>query len=107
MMIMMTLLLFGCFFYIHIYYNMSTLYSQAHLPNAILKSEQPSVLGGEISKYQSTGGNGYGFDGKEIKSGVMEFSSYKTGGSKKRKQKKSLKRKRGSKKRRRSGKKRC
>ena len=84
---------------------MSTLYSQAHLPNAILKSEQPSVLGGEISKYQSTGGNGYGFDGKEIKSGVMEFSSYKSGGSKKQRRMLS-KRKRRSQKRRRSGKKR-
>jgi endonuclease/exonuclease/phosphatase family metal-dependent hydrolase len=48
-----------------------------------------------------TGGNGYGFDGKEIKSGVMEFSSYKSGGSKKQRRKLS-KRKRGPQKRRRS-----
>lgn len=41
----------------------------------------PTSMGGDSAKYQSTGGNGYGFDGKEIRAGVMEFSSYKSGGS--------------------------
>jgi hypothetical protein len=41
----------------------------------------PTALGGDSAKYQSTGGNGYGFDGKEIRAGVMEVSTYKTGGS--------------------------
>ena len=45
----------------------------------------PTALGGDSAKYQSTGGNGYGFDGKEIRAGVMEFSSYKTGGSRNKK----------------------
>ncbi len=44
-------------------------------------NNSPSSMGGDSAKYQSTGGNGYGFDGKEIRAGVMEFSSYKSGGS--------------------------
>jgi hypothetical protein len=63
---------------------MSASFEHAHLPNAILKpDEMPTSLGGDSAKYQSTGGNGYGFDGKEIRAGVMEFSSYKSGGSRK------------------------
>lgn len=51
-------------------------------PSTILDpTRAPTSLGGDSAKYQSTGGNGYGFDGKEIRAGVMEFSSYKTGGS--------------------------
>ena len=51
-------------------------------PSTILKADSsPTSLGGDSAKYQSTGGNGYGFDGKEIRAGVMEFSSYKSGGS--------------------------
>jgi hypothetical protein len=85
----------------------SSSYQQAHAANAVLKGEQPSMLAGETSKYQSTGGDGYGFDGKEIKAGVMEFSSHKTGGSRRRKQRKSYKKRRGvSHKRRRSDRKR-
>ena len=68
---------------------MSSPYQQAYNSNAVLQPELPTALGGDSSKYQSTGGQGYGFDGKEIRSGVMEFSSYKTGGSRKRKQRKS------------------
>ena len=50
--------------------------------NTILSmNNAPTSLGGDSAKYQSTGGNGYGFDGKEIRAGVMEFSSYKNGGS--------------------------
>ena len=52
----------------------------------ILKGEMPSSLGGNSSIYQNkmSGGQGYGFEGKEIRSGVMEFNSYKSGGSRKR-----------------------
>ena len=86
---------------------MSSLYQQAYAADAVLKNEQPTAFGGHVAKYESTGGNGYGFDGKEIKAGVMEFSSYKTGGSKKRKQqRKSSKRRRESQKRRRTHRKR-
>ena len=50
--------------------------------NTILSmNNAPTSLGGDSAKYQSTGGNGYGFDGKEIRAGIMEFSSYKSGGS--------------------------
>ena len=53
-------------------------------PTTILSpNNAPTALGGDSAKYQSTGGNGYGFDGKEIRAGVMEFSSYKSGGSRK------------------------
>jgi len=83
----------------------SSSYQQAYEPNAILKNEQPSVLSGDTAKYESKGGSGYGFDGKEIRAGVMEFSSYKSGGSRKHRRK-SSKRKRGSQKRRRSERKR-
>ena len=85
----------------------SSSYQQAYDANAVLKGEQPTVLDGETSKYESTGGDGYGFDGKEIKAGVMEFSSHKTGGSRRRKQRRSSKKRRGvSHKRRRSDRKR-
>lgn len=51
-------------------------------PSTILdQARAPTSLDGDSAKYQSTGGNGYGFDGKEIRAGVMEFSSYKSGGS--------------------------
>lgn len=63
---------------------MSASYQQAYAPNAVLKSESPTSMGGEPAKYHSTGGQGFGFDGKEIRAGVMEFSSYKSGGSRKR-----------------------
>lgn len=69
-------------------------YQHAHEPNAILKNEQPTSMGGDTSKYEMKGGSGYGFDGKEIRAGVMEFSSYKSGGSKKHRRK-SSKRRRG------------
>jgi hypothetical protein len=83
----------------------SSSYQQAYDANAVLKGEQPNALGGETSKYESTGGNGYG---NKIKAGVMEFSNYKTGGSRKHKQqRKSSKKRRGvSHKRRRSERKR-
>ena len=56
--------------------------SPYHSSNTILNTDNaPTSLGGDSAKYQSTGGNGYGFDGKEIRSGIMEISSYKSGGS--------------------------
>ena len=86
---------------------MSSSYEQAYAPSAILKNAQPTSMGGDTAKYESKGGNGYGFDGKEIKAGVMEFSSHKTGGSRRRKQRRSSKKRRGvSHKRRRSERKR-
>jgi hypothetical protein len=82
---------------------MSASYQQAYEPNAVLKPEAPTSMGGESAKYHSTGGQGFGFEGKEIRAGVMEFSSYKSGGSRKRRRQQ---KKRRSEKKRRSGKRR-
>lgn len=56
--------------------------------NNVLPNHSSSSLGGNAAAYQSkmSGGHGYGFEGKEIAPGRMEFSSYK-GGSNKRKSK--------------------
>ncbi len=75
--------------------------SQIDAPTTFLRSVSPSALGGNAADYQAKimggaqrkgaqrkgaqrGGQGYGFEGKEIAPGKMEFSSYKGGKSKKR-----------------------
>ena len=81
---------------------MSSSLQQAYEPHTILKGQAPSSLGGNSATYQS-GGQGVGFDGKEIRPGVMEFSSsYKTGGSRKRRVRKQSQRKQRKSKRNRS-----
>lgn len=85
---------------------MSASFEKAYQPNAVLSQQSPTSMGGEPAKYHSTGGQGFGFDGKEIRPGVMEFSSYKSGGSRKRRKQRKSGKKRRSEKRRRSGKRR-
>lgn len=80
---------------------MSSSLQQAYEPHTILKGEAPSSLGGNSATYQS-GGQGVGFDGKEIRPGVMEFSTYKSGGSRKRRVRKQSQRKQRKSKRNRS-----
>ena len=75
--------------------------SSVNSPTTFLPSVSPSSMGGETAKYESQkGGQGYGFEGKEIAPGRMEISSYK-GGRKSKKQRKS-RRQRKSKKQRKS-----
>ena len=61
-------------------------YDKAYVSDSVLKGEAPASMGGNMSTYQSkmSGGQGYGFSGKDISRGVMEFSSYKSGGAKSR-----------------------
>jgi|688.fasta_scaffold1827321_1 hypothetical protein len=80
---------------------MSSSLQQAYEPNTILKGEAPSSLAGNSATYQS-GGQGVGFDGKEIRPGVMEFSTYKSGGSRKRRARKQSQRKQQQRKQRKS-----
>ena len=109
--------------YRHITYNMA---SQINTPTTFLPSVLPSGIGGNAADYQAkimggaqrrgaqrkgaqrkgaqrkgaqqqqNGGQGYGFEGKEIAPGKMEFSSYK-GGSKKRRHSKKRRQQRKSK----------
>lgn len=75
--------------------------SSVNSPTTFLPSVSPSSMGGIIAKFESQkGGQGYGFEGKEIAPGRMEISSYK-GGRKSKKQRKS-RRQRKSKKQRKS-----
>jgi hypothetical protein len=69
-------------------------YDKAYGSNTVLNGEAPTSMGGNMSTYQSkmSGGQGYGFSGKDISRGVMEFSSYKSGGAKSRRTKRSVKR---------------
>jgi hypothetical protein len=96
--------------YRHITYNMT---SQINTPTTFLPSVLPSGIGGNAADYQAKimggaqrkgaqrkgaqrkgsqrkeaqkqrGGQGYGYEGKEIAPGKMEFSSYKGGKSKRR-----------------------
>ena len=71
-------------------------YDKAYGSNVVLKGEAPASMGGNMSTYQSkmSGGQGYGFSGKDISRGVMEFSSYKSGGAKSRRTKRRVIRKR-------------
>jgi hypothetical protein len=89
--------------------------SLINAPTTILSSVSPSSLGGNAADYQEKinggaqregaqregaqrgeaaqrGGQGYGYEGKEIAPGKMEFSSYK--GGKKRQSKRQSKSKR-------------
>ena len=76
--------------YRHITYNMA---SQIDAPTTFLPSVLPSGIGGNAADYQAKimggkgaqrGGQGYGYEGKMIAPGKMEFSSYKGGKSKRR-----------------------
>ena len=77
--------------------------SPINASNNVLPANLPSGIGGNAADYQAKimggaqrrgaqrkgaqkqrGGQGYGFEGKEIAPGKMEFSSYKGGKSKKR-----------------------
>ena len=71
-------------------------------PTTFLPSVSPSALGGNASVYQEkmNGGQGYGYEGKEIAPGRMEFASYK-GGRKSKRQNKSKKSKKQNKSKRR------
>jgi len=71
--------------------------STTFLPNV-----SPSSLGGNSATYQAkmNGGQGYGFEGNSIAPGRMEFSSYKSGGSTKRRRTKSKKQRKQRKSRR-------
>ena len=63
--------------------------SSINAPTTFLPSVSPSSMGGITAKFESQrGGQGYGFEGKEIAPGRMEITSYK-GGRKSRRQRKS------------------
>ena len=85
--------------------------SQINTPTTFLPSVLPSGIGGNAADYQAKimggkgaqrGGQGYGYEGKMIAPGKMEFSSYKGGKrrqSKKRRQQRKSKRQQKSRRR--------